>query len=47
MYFQRHLEDSLRRYQQIFPIIAILDHCQYGKNADKTTVFSLDEFNLP
>ncbi len=31
MYFHRHLEDSIRKHQQIFPIIAILDHCQYGK----------------
>lgn len=32
MYFHRHLEDSIRKYQQIFPIIAILGPRQCGKS---------------
>jgi predicted AAA+ superfamily ATPase len=40
MYFYRHLEDSIRKYQQIFPIIAILGPRQCGKSTLIKQLFS-------
>jgi predicted AAA+ superfamily ATPase len=40
MYFHRHLEDSIRKYQQIFPIIAILGPRQCGKSTLIKQLFS-------
>jgi predicted AAA+ superfamily ATPase len=46
MYFHRHLEDSIRKYQQIFPIIAILGPRQCGKSTLIKQLFSPETNSL-
>ncbi len=46
MYFPRHLEDSIRKYQQIFPIIAILGPRQCGKSTLIKQLFSPEKNSI-
>lgn len=46
MYFHRHLEDSIRKYQQIFPIIAILGPRQCGKSTLVKQLFFPEENSI-
>ena len=46
MYFYRHLEDSIRKYQQIFPIIAILGPRQCGKSTLIKQLFSPEKNSI-
>ncbi len=46
MYFHRHLEDSIRKYQQIFPIIAILGPRQCGKSTLIKQLFSPEKNSI-
>ena len=46
MYFYRHLEDSIRKHQQIFPIIAILGPRQCGKSTLIKQLFSPEKNSI-
>jgi predicted AAA+ superfamily ATPase len=46
MCFPRHLEDSIRKYQQIFPIIAILGPRQCGKSTLIKQLFSPEKNSI-
>ncbi len=46
MYFHRHLEDSIRKYQQVFPIIAILGPRQCGKSTLVKQLFFPEENSI-